>query len=62
MTAARLEWQPPCSVCGTARQVQECRPLAPVGRVESCPACSRPSPVPVLCVPMRVDVPRGGAS
>lgn len=58
MTAVlKVEYQPPCEVCGTDRQMQSCRPLAAVGRVEPCAACCGPRPLPWLRVPMRRDVP-----
>jgi hypothetical protein len=59
---ARLERQPLCRVCGTDRQMKECRPGTPIGRLVPCRACTGPVPIPVLVVPMRRDVPRGGAA
>lgn len=59
---ARLERQPLCRVCGTDRQMRECKPGWRVGPIEPCRACAGPSPLPVLAVPFRRDVPRGGVA
>lgn len=59
---ARAERQPVCRVCGTDRQVRECRPGSYLGPLVPCLACTGPVLAPVLVVPMRSDVPRGGVA